>query len=34
MKDWLMRGNTQLENGQGSIHGLVEAEDDKAGKGS
>ncbi len=34
MKDWLMRGNTQLENGQGSIHELVEEEDDEAGKRS
>ena len=34
MKDWLMRGNTQLENGLGSILELVEEEDDEAGKRS
>lgn len=27
--DWLIRGKTQLENGQYSVHELVEAEDDE-----
>ncbi len=27
--DWLMKGKTQLENGQCSIHELVEVEDDE-----
>ncbi len=27
--DWLMKGKTQLENGQYSVHELIEAEDDE-----
>ncbi|MCM1261594.1 MAG: type II toxin-antitoxin system Phd/YefM family antitoxin [Butyrivibrio sp.] len=27
--DWLMKGKMQLENGQCSIHELIEAEDDE-----
>lgn len=27
--DWLMKGKTQLENGQCSVHELIEVEDDE-----
>ena len=27
--DWLMKGKTQLENGQYSVHELIEVEDDE-----
>lgn len=27
--DWLMKGKTQLENGQSAVHELLEAEDDE-----